>query len=308
LIPSGSVRITVAIGDCSTWAGIEELEVDAVVEASDTLANGKGGSNSEHGHPAKWIASETSKEGEEGEEEEEEEDLRGSVSFGSRLRGSVEIMRKTGGVGGIINRWKNRLNGKRMDEDEDEEDGVRRSAKILVAPPHLATKAASFSSAPTNHGEASAMSASAPVEFLQAHAAAHMAAIRVAAENSADVIAIPLSFVTEVSHDLMDRLEELALVHDTQDEVNAMSGGQEASLDDALDDQLKRQEHRARLVEQAKAKMSKEVLLENAVRAMRRVVYDINMPKRITQEVDAKKREVRLLLYFEYCLFPVWKK
>ena len=42
----------------------------------------------------------------------------------------------------------------------------------------------------------------------------------------------------------------------------------------------------------AAASLSRAVLLENALRAIRRVVYDINMPKRVTQERDATKRDV----------------
>jgi hypothetical protein len=298
LIPSGSVRVTVAIGDCTTWQGIEDLDVDAVVEASPELAHDL--ENTEHGHPALWVPAENDQDNEDDDANGDDEDLRSSL--GGRVRGSVELMKsKTSGVVGLINRWKNKLSGKDDDDDNDEEAGVRRCAKILVAPPHLATKAASFSAAPNQDStSASAISAAAPVEFLQAHAAAHMALVRLAAENSADVIAIPLNFLTEVSSDLLSSLEELALIQDEKDNNNdlkAMSGGQEVSLDDALSDekQQRKHEHQAKILEQARAKMSTEVLLENAVRAMRRVVYDINMPKRITQEADSKKREIEEL-------------
>ena len=325
LLPGGTVRLMVVVGNTTTPEGIEALEVDAVVAleptlavpAADATAEGGGGSSSSgsgedlsvdiyDGHSVQWQAAI----GEENDDGDEDCDTTTTMSgFGASLmhrfrsEPTKNKKRKIQRSSLLAKASKtdvlqqNRMFGHASgsnDAGADEEGGLdllRIAARISVAP-LLANESSCASST---------------VELLQAHARAHTACLRLAAEKGAESLAFPVQLCAEVGDGVHNSLTEGAGNGDDDHENAFNDNGGEGVVDNETKDEdsgrgrygsKQRNQERPRAASSAAAaaataaSLSRAVLLENALRAIRRVVYDINMPKRVTQERDATKRDV----------------
>ena len=335
LLPGGTVRLMVVVGDTTTPEGVEALEVDAVVAPELTLATaaaaiaahaseggGGGGGRSGggessvdiyDGHSVQWQAA-IAEENDEDDESGSHDNTTMLSALMHRLRGepTKSKKRKTQRSSSLTRTSEaDAAGGARNDAtaaEADEERGLdllRNAARIAVAPLHAAIPPSPFNEGAASLTSSSSTSdhtisaSSSTVEFLQAHARAHTACLRLAAEKGAESLAFPVDFCAEVGEGARNSLGDTANDDDDDDIYNG--DGKDEVVDSETKDehgisygshgssQMRRERPRAAA---AAASLSRAVLLENALRAIRRVVYDINMPKRVTQERDATKRDV----------------